>query len=44
MPTYYTNPAAKDEDFTFNDKIKMQSIMNKYEVNYVPSFNHGTEN
>lgn len=23
QPTYYTNPATKDEDFTFNDKIKM---------------------
>ncbi|KAL4475451.1 hypothetical protein ABPG72_022086 [Tetrahymena utriculariae] len=40
---YYTNPATKDEDFTFNDKIKLQSYMNKYDVNYVPNFTENTE-
>lgn len=25
-PTYYTNPERKDEDFTFNDKLRLQSV------------------
>lgn len=29
---YYTNPARRDEDFTFNDKLKLQSVNTRVEL------------